>query len=174
MDSAQTTEKNDEIGELGTTPETVLASRWSRFWAWLIDSLITIIFIVPVYTYLLPENLENVNGSPLLLLLIFAYSGAIYLLWHGYLLHKYGQSIGKNVFEIAIVTMENQRVGLPKLILKRWLPLAIISFLGPIGSLLIIINILFIFRKDRRCIHDLIAGTQVVSVAKKKELVLTD
>ena len=35
-----------------------------------------------------------------------------------------------------------------------------IPVLGPLFSL---VNVCFIFREDRRCIHDLIAGTQVVN-----------
>lgn len=34
-----------------------------------------------------------------------------------------------------------------------------IPFLAALPSL---IDVLFIFRKDRRCVHDLIAGTQVM------------
>ncbi|MBD3392455.1 MAG: hypothetical protein GF418_10265 [Chitinivibrionales bacterium] len=32
-----------------------------------------------------------------------------------------------------------------------------------LGSLFALINVLFVFREDHRCIHDLIAGTKVVS-----------
>ncbi len=31
-----------------------------------------------------------------------------------------------------------------------------------LGSILMLTNVLFIFRSDRRCIHDLIADTKVV------------
>ena len=32
-----------------------------------------------------------------------------------------------------------------------------------IGGLISIVNICFIFRGDKRCLHDLVAGTQVVN-----------
>jgi len=38
----------------------------------------------------------------------------------------------------------------------------LISLVPVLGGLYVIVDVLFIFRDDRRCIHDLIAGTQVV------------
>jgi len=42
--------------------------------------------------------------------------------------------------------------------------MGLIGIIPAIGGIIQIVNILFIFRDDRKCIHDLIAGTVVVSV----------
>jgi uncharacterized RDD family membrane protein YckC len=31
-----------------------------------------------------------------------------------------------------------------------------------LGGLLAVVDVLFVFRRDRRCLHDLVAGTRVV------------
>ena len=46
----------------------------------------------------------------------------------------------------------------------RYFPLAVIAQIPFAGGIFSLIDCLFIFREDRRCIHDLIAGTKVVDV----------
>ena len=74
-----------------------------------------------------------------------------------------GQSIGKRLLGIRIVTCPNGDLpGGVKAILLRGLVPGIIGAIPILGPLFSIVNIGFIFREDRRCIHDLIASTQVV------------
>jgi uncharacterized RDD family membrane protein YckC len=41
-----------------------------------------------------------------------------------------------------------------------------VALIPVIGGFLPLVDVLFIFRHDRRCIHDLLAGTNVVKVRK--------
>lgn len=74
-----------------------------------------------------------------------------------------GQSIGKRMLGIRIVTHpDGANPGGVKTILLRGFVTGIISNIPLLGPIFSLVNICFIFREDRRCIHDLIAGTQVV------------
>jgi len=76
-----------------------------------------------------------------------------------YLLSTHGQTIGKNLMNIKIVKCDTgDNGGFVTNVLLRGILNAIISFI-PFYSL---VDVLFIFREDRRCIHDMIANTQVV------------
>lgn len=163
----------DEVmGQEINRAEIVLASRWARFWAATLDGILLIAFMVPVifYTEFGGRVLSSGDIYFKETVLVTIYVWLSYLLCHGYLLHKKGQTIGKNVFEIAIVDLDGKPIGLPMLLLKRTLPMTVLGYIPIVGSGIQTVNILFIFRKDRRCIHDLIAGTQVVSVEETREL----
>ena len=56
-----------------------------------------------------------------------------------------------------------------KLILLRYLPLALISPITFPGMVLWLLDVLFIVRKDRRCLHDLVAGSVVVKATQPEE-----
>ncbi|QSQ16441.1 RDD family protein [Myxococcus landrumensis] len=74
-----------------------------------------------------------------------------------------GQSLGKRWRGIKVVRMDGSPVSLVVLIFVRNLipyGLSQLTF-GVTG----ILDTLFIFREDRRCLHDLIAGTQVVEAS---------
>jgi len=47
----------------------------------------------------------------------------------------------------------------------RYIPIWIVGLIPGVGIALTILDALFIFRDDRRCIHDLIAGTKVITTA---------
>jgi uncharacterized RDD family membrane protein YckC len=89
-------------------------------------------------------------------LLFFLVVLGINLFW----LIKRGQSIGKRIVGIRIVGVESDANpgGARTVLLRGILNFIIVAFV-PFYSL---IDILFIFGKDRRCLHDLIAGTRVV------------
>lgn len=71
-----------------------------------------------------------------------------------------GQTIGKKWLNIRIVDAETHKVGgFVKNVLLRTVLNAVFSFVPLYG----IIDALFIFSADRRCIHDLLAGTIVVN-----------
>jgi uncharacterized RDD family membrane protein YckC len=74
-----------------------------------------------------------------------------------------GQSIGKRLLGIRIVTHPDAANpgGVKTIIMRGFVP-GIISNIPLLGPIFSIVNVCFIFREDRRCIHDLIAGTQVV------------
>ena len=77
-----------------------------------------------------------------------------------YLLATRGQTLGKKWMQIRIVTNpQGENPGFVKSFLLRSFVNALIGQFVPLYAL---IDICFIFREDRRCIHDLIGGTQVV------------
>lgn len=143
--------------------EVVLASRWSRFWAAFIDGLVMLVAYLPI---VFVEQLERLFYQSNNYFLSILYFTTCYLLLNGYLLHKHGQTIGKNVFEISIVGADNQHMGFKGIVLKRWCPTVLMG----IVPLLPLVDILLIFRKDRRCLHDLIAKSKVIDISKPKEL----
>jgi hypothetical protein len=59
--------------------------------------------------------------------------------------------------------MEGKQVGFLKLYSLRYLVFSLISQIPVAGGLLSLLNILFIFGKERRCLHDRITGTKVMA-----------
>lgn len=135
--------------------ERVLAGREIRLMAAIVDSACGIIIYVAAILF----------ESPVILFLGLAGLATIQM----YLLSTQGQTVGKKILNIRIVkfdTGENGgfaiNVGM-RGIVNGIIGIIPIYFLGlfPFYSLL---DALFIFRNDRRCIHDLLAGTKVIEV----------
>lgn len=145
--------------------EPKLASRWSRFWATFIDNLVFSGLAIGSY-YVFP-SLQIVFQSVTTQIIALIYYFSIYVLCQSYFIHKYGKTIGKNVFEIAVVNVsDGQKARFSPFVFKRMLLMGIVYFIPIVNIVVIIANVLFIFRKDRRCIHDLIAGTRVIDISK--------
>jgi len=87
----------------------------------------------------------------------------IFLVLHGYFLATRGQTIGKIAAGVRIVDFHTgQLLSFGKLIGLRVIPVWVAAVVPFAGGCLALIDILFIFGNDRRCVHDLIAGTKVV------------
>jgi len=130
-----------------------LATRGKRFAAALIDA---ILLAVPLGL----ANLEDTLPDPVLL--VFAVAGFALAIAQLVLLTQRGQTLGKIWLEIKIVrkdTMENG--GFVTNVLMRGLLNGLLNLI----PLYFIADSLFIFREDRRCLHDKIAGTVVVDAA---------
>lgn len=90
----------------------------------------------------------------------------IFLALHGYLLHRYGQTIGKRLLKIAIVDADTcERVPLPRLFVFRYLIWDIPALsLDLINWAIRILDLCFALRQDRRTLHDMTANTIVIKV----------
>ncbi|MGH1461130.1 MAG: RDD family protein [Neptuniibacter sp.] len=142
----------------------LLASRWSRLWAALIDCLIAVATTIPLMSYLDVWALAFEGHIPIdVTIKLAVLSWLLFFLIHGYFLKEKGQTVGKMILGIAIVTLDGHKPEFIPLVLKRYLPMMIIGYIPLIGQYLSITEVLFIFRKDKRCIHDLIAGTKVIN-----------
>lgn len=142
-----------------------LASRGTRLTAAIADSLIALAVSVPLMMYFgVWDAIMSGNEPKVERMLIIAAVGIIaFLAIHGYFLKKDGQTVGKKLFNIYIVDLNGQVPNFPKLVTLRYLPLWFVSYIPVVGSFLPTVDVLFIFRKDRRCVHDLVAGTKVVT-----------
>lgn len=92
----------------------------------------------------------------------------MFFVLNGYLLQRYGQTVGKKVQKISIVTLDGRVPQFWPLIIKRYLIVTLITYIPSIGNLMGLVDSAFILRKDKRCLHDLIAGTVVVNTEKLK------
>ncbi len=145
-----------------------LASRWLRFWGAVID---TVIQVIAFFMVIFPLGLiELASSDPFafdlaeqLTSLVFGFG--LFLLIHGYPLLTRGQTIGKMLLRIQIVSYSDNKI-LPfgKLFVFRYLILGVVYYIPFIGTLMGLVNACFIFGEERRCIHDLMANTKVVMV----------
>ena len=78
------------------------------------------------------------------------------------MLARRGQTVGKRVMKIRIVKMDGAVPGFVQAVLLRMIVSALPRAIPVVGHLYTLIDLLFIFRADRRCLHDRIAGTRVV------------
>ncbi|MEH6457722.1 MAG: RDD family protein [Cocleimonas sp.] len=141
-----------------------MASRWSRLGASLIDGVIGGVLSLPLLSFFdVWEQIDENGNLPFSTAITITLIGIIFfLLINGYLLSKYGQTVGKKLLDIKIVDLNGDIPDFNSLIAKRYVPIWVVSQIPVIGGFIAIIDALFIFRKDKRCVHDLIAGTRVV------------
>lgn len=143
-----------------------LASRWVRFFGALIDQLVIGgITIALIYwaTGAWESALSGAIGFGDLLFMAVL-SLIAYVVIHGYTLATRGQTIGKLIVKAQIVSVEDSQIlPLPKLVALRYLPIVVAGLVPLVGPLLAIVDVLFIFRSDKRCVHDLIASTKVIN-----------
>lgn len=94
-----------------------------------------------------------------------------FVLWialHGRFLAKGAQTIGKKLMGLQIVMVDSGRpASFERLVFWRSLPVMLLPQIPYVGVFLFLADVLFIFRADRRCLHDHIAGTRVVDLDKK-------
>ena len=146
-----------------------LVSREKRLVGFLIDGLINILLLIPISIIttlgigdVVQEHLSNlIVLSPALLTVLIG--GGVFLILNGYLLFKRGQTIGKVVVKTRIVDLNGNIPNFGKLIVLRYLIFILVSLI-PIIGVLVGLGVFLIFFKERRCLHDYIAGTRVVDV----------
>jgi uncharacterized RDD family membrane protein YckC len=125
----------------------MLATRGARLWSAIIDGLAIAVLLAPVHWWL---------GSHELLVAAcdFIVACAVQV-WF----FRDGQSLGKRFMQIRIVEYDSGRTASALRILAlRILPFALL------GPALMLLDALFILGAERRCLHDLLAGTKVVRV----------
>jgi uncharacterized RDD family membrane protein YckC len=140
-----------------------LATLGQRFVGAIIDGLISAAVIVPIGFAMGVYSTNAVHKPGFMETTGLALAGfAIFVAIHWTFLNATGQTIGKKVAKTRIVTMDGKKPGMGDLVGKRYAFMNLIGLIPLVGGIVSLVNILFIFRKDRRCLHDLIGGTQVV------------
>jgi uncharacterized RDD family membrane protein YckC len=142
-----------------------LASRWKRLGGVLIDGAIMFCAVIPLVWLFVNIDLlaEDQEMSLAWDIVISVLMWGIFLMLNGYLLAKYGQTIGKRIVGTRIVDYRtNKLVPLAKIFFWRYFAMGLAGDVPYVGVLIGLADPLFIFYDDKRCIHDLIAGTKVV------------
>jgi uncharacterized RDD family membrane protein YckC len=146
-----------------------LADRGTRLGAAILDGLLLLAINLPImwiggYFAQVTAAAQTGGSPPFGTLLLWTLIGfVIFILVQGFPLNQSGQTWGKRLLKIRIVDLNGNKPPFVNLIALRYLPISLASLvpiLGPIASL---VDALFIFRADKRCIHDLIAGTRVIN-----------
>jgi len=140
------------------------ASRWKRLGGAMIDTLISLIIFVPVmFATGVLQQISSGEGMNLVQqIAFFVAAWAAFLILNGYLLFNRGQTIGKVVMSTKIVDLSGNIPNFGKLLVLRYLVLGVVTQIPIIGGLAGLANALFIFGRERRCLHDYIAGTRVI------------
>jgi uncharacterized RDD family membrane protein YckC len=157
--------ENTNISSESSSTEQNLASRWSRLFAALIDGIIMIAVTSPIM-YLsgwYDGVFEGVQPSITHGIIMSLVSIVIFVIINGKLLASSGQTIGKRLLGIKIVTLSGEKAGISNHLLKRYGTYFITAQIPMIGGLLSLLNVAFIFGSEKRCGHDLVADTKVVS-----------
>lgn len=157
-----TTPQSELVEESGE--KKVLASRWKRLWASMVDGLIILAVTLPVmyFTNGFDGAMKGIQPPWEYSLMIGAVGFIFFIFINIKLLVKNGQTIGKKVLGIKIVDLEGNLPSMKKHLLKRYAVYFIPGQIPFAGQIFSMINILFIFGKQKRCVHDYVAGTKVV------------
>jgi len=156
---------------VGGSGRFLLASPWIRLGSAIIDGIINLaIFHVTRVAFSMlgvsiswdgtGEGSREIRyGMALLGVLIFY---AVH--WHW--LSVNGQTIGKKLVRIRIATMTGEKPSMTDLVIKRYGFISVLNFIPFVGAWIGLVDSLCIFRKNHRCLHDEIAGTQVVRIVE--------
>lgn len=138
------------------------AGRGVRLGAVLIDNVLFTFAFLPGYL-LLAESMPA--GAVSVLQWIAPVTGLLGLGLLGYnlwLLHRQGQTLAKRWLGIRIVRTDGNRSGLGRIFWLRYFFPTLIGAIPCVGGIFSLVDALFIFADDRRCLHDHMADTVVV------------
>ena len=144
-----------------------LATLGDRFAGALIDGLISLAVGFPI-GYFLGRVVTAFGDAPGTQIIVQVLGGllgmGLFLAIQGYFLATRSQTIGKMAVNTKIVSDSGETLPFGELYVKRYLILQIVSIVPFIGGFLALIDVLFIFRSNRKCLHDDVAGTKVIKL----------
>ncbi|NMP03813.1 RDD family protein [Pseudoalteromonas arctica] len=136
------------------------ATRSDRLVAAIVDGVLGVVCFIPVFMLVGFDNLSQ----PTLTLSagLLGYGILSTLVLHGYLMYQRGQTIGKSLMSIRIENLDGTQASFTTIYFKRMLSMQLLSLVPSVGQFIAgFVNPLFIFGKDKRCLHDHLAGTKV-------------
>lgn len=143
----------------------VKSSRGARLGAVLLDT-VPIFVLAIVMAIALPATQRAGNGgiSTAGTVLLFAMALLIlaFAAYQLVMLHRHGQTFGKKLLGIKIVRNDGSRAGLGRIFWLRYFVPGMIGAIPLAGPIFGLVDPLFIFGEEKRCLHDLIADTIVV------------
>lgn len=144
--------------------ENGLAPIKSRILASLIDlSIVVLALLLAKFT--LTQSLGNALSIIGVFVSVAIVLGVI--VYQAVSLSSTGQTIGKRLMQLRVVNFSDaSNPGFVKAVLMRWWLPSLIYPIPYLGWTLWLADGLFSLKKYRRCIHDLMAGTKVVQLAK--------
>jgi uncharacterized RDD family membrane protein YckC len=171
-----------------TQARMVDAGRGERFLAALIDGLPTFVGVIgivvavaiPAYETYRQRHAPGIEPPPLgsshhllgSLAVVISLALLAYFVYSTILVFLYGQTFGKRMMGIRVVRMDGSRVAFSRFIFLRWLPTFLMRLIPIVGWIVPLLDPLLIFRDSRRCMHDEIADTRVVTAASSTEATL--
>jgi uncharacterized RDD family membrane protein YckC len=157
--------------------EFVLADRWARLGAVLLDGLLGFAIMLPLvigglwYAGVFSGSMSFFQqwmalmkgpGQYLVQLGMTVVGFVLFLAVQGWPLAQYGQTWGKRWLGIRIVDLEGRKPEFVRMIALRYGVGQVATQLPCINIVYGLTDTLMIFREDRRCLHDFMAGTRVV------------
>lgn len=143
--------------------ELELGGRGVRLLAQIIDFLTSCLVMLPGGALLLMGGGSRSGVISLAGMGLIGLGVVILFVIQIYLLTTCGQTIGKKLMNVRIVVFDDEtNPGFVKAFLLRVFVNGLIGAVPFLGYIYFLVDICFIFRDDRRCIHDLLAGTKVV------------
>lgn len=155
-----------------------LASLWQRFAGCFVDIALLIIVMIGVYSgvamtwvsFLEPEFAfgDSTEMSPfsefaIRNVLPLVSTMIAFVLLNGYLIAKRGQTIGKFLLGTQMVGDDDQRVSFARIFLNRYCLFWVLSVI-PMLQLISIVDPFPVFGQSRKCLHDRVARTKVISL----------
>ncbi|HJW08767.1 MAG TPA: RDD family protein [Holophagaceae bacterium] len=145
----------------------VLADRGTRLGAALLDGISWMVLFLPLVFLLILSGPGRTDGGAGIHLVWELLLGAALIglgIWNLIWLHQNGQTIGKRILGIRIVRCNGERASLGRIF---WLRGALTGAIGAIpffflGRIFSLVDALFIFGQEKRCIHDVFADTIVI------------
>ncbi|GMB07813.1 RDD family protein [Thermolongibacillus altinsuensis] len=126
------------------------AGFWRRLAANLLDGLIVGVPLA-IISYFITGSME---GDPITSLINLAYFLLVPIYWSGY-------TIGKRIMGVRIVKVNGEKLGFGAMFLRTIV--ASLVYVVTLGIALIVSAIMVGVRRDKRAIHDFIAGTYVTT-----------
>ncbi len=180
-----------EDAQADAPAQMVPATRLSRFLAVLVDSAPFLVFgvliaIIAPAMFMSSFDPNSTSSGAMMTLgivgMLFGLVSIGWLIWMAIWVHRYGQTIGKRALGIRVVRMDGSRVSMARFFFLRNLSIAVIGWVVMaigmaihmrfLGNLVQPIDALLIFGAARRCLHDQVADTQVVTAASSPNATL--
>jgi uncharacterized RDD family membrane protein YckC len=144
-----------------------LAERGTRLAGALLDGLIGLLLMIPAFLLGgLGSLLSNGDTSALGCgaMVWVGLAGLVLLGANLYFLLQDGQTLGKKIVGTRIVDVSGARISGWKILGLRMIVPGVLGSIPILGIFFSLADVLFIFRDDRRCIHDHFCGTIVVKI----------